>query len=304
VLRLCSPGDGGDLYKTSRSASFSEMMERNSGSGGAQRGGAPLLSIASFAALGSSPAGEDGSRLLAMGQGGGAAGEGDKGSLSPAPENFFGVVDVENKEDNKDGCLIFRLRVPFENTFKEIEFEFDLLEDDPRTVVAEMNEVEELMFMSDYADQIVQSISPVVELARKIARENVGHVHSSDGSTRQPLLSDLVVESCLANGGGAYLSAGKTGDADTANDGRVIQNITIEPAAHQTHGTAHTFVTGSGGQFLHGHTGGSVHGWEQDHAQERHQPRRAASDSKVPYLMDGECSPVNNTSVKCGDGVY
>jgi hypothetical protein len=194
VLRLCSPGDGGDLYKTSRSASFSEMMERNSGSGGAQRGGAPLLSIASFAALGSSPAGEDGSRLLAMGQGGGAAGEGDKGSLSPAPENFFGVVDVENKEDNKDGCLIFRLRVPFENTFKEIEFEFDLLEDDPRTVVAEMNEVEELMFMSDYADQIVQSISPVVELARKIAGENVGHLHSSDGSTRQPLLSDLVVE--------------------------------------------------------------------------------------------------------------
>lgn len=294
VLRLCSPGD--ELYKTSRSASFSEMMERTSGSG-THRGGAPLLSTASFAAMSTSPA-DDGSRLLAMGNGGdsGAGITGADGTLlNSAPENFFGVVDVENKEENKDRCLIFRLRVPFENTFKEIEFEFDLQEDDPKTVVAEMNEVEELMFMSDYADQIVQSITPVVEVAKTIAREKAAQGFPSDGSTREPLLSDLVVESCLANGGGYRAMGKKSCESDiTTNDGRVIQNITIEPPTQQqqqlptSHLPAHTFMPGPGGQFLHGHTsGGSQRGFEQEQGQGRKQPRRAISDSRIPYATDG-----------------
>lgn len=92
-------------------------------------------------------------------------------SLSPSTaDNFVGVVDLEDKDTTSES-LIFRLRVPFGDTFKEVEFEFNLQEDEPNSIVEEMNEAEELVFMRPYAQEIVDSISPVVEVARRIAHE-------------------------------------------------------------------------------------------------------------------------------------
>mmetsp|Transcript_12667 Transcript_12667/g.19092 ORF Transcript_12667/g.19092 Transcript_12667/m.19092 type:complete len:932 (+) Transcript_12667:313-3108(+) len=120
-------------------------------------------------------------------------------SGSPA-DNFLGVVDLEDKAGgNKDKCLIFRLRVPFENTFKEVEFEFDLAKDDPQTIVEEMNEVEELTFLAEYADQIVASISPVVDVARRVAGEKAAE--KLDSGQNQPQLSEMVIEKFLETPG-------------------------------------------------------------------------------------------------------
>jgi len=92
-------------------------------------------------------------------------------SMSPSvADNFVGVVDLEDKDTNSES-LIFRLRVPFEDTFKEVEFEFNLKDDEPKSIVEEMNEAEELIFMRPYAQEIVDSITPVVEVARRIAHE-------------------------------------------------------------------------------------------------------------------------------------
>mmetsp|Transcript_9843 Transcript_9843/g.14823 ORF Transcript_9843/g.14823 Transcript_9843/m.14823 type:complete len:949 (-) Transcript_9843:129-2975(-) len=120
-------------------------------------------------------------------------------SGSPA-ESFIGVVDLEDKAGgNKDKCLIFRLRVPFENTFKEVEFEFDLTEDDPQTIVEEMHEVEELAFLAEYGDQIVASITPVVDVARRVAGEKAAR--GADSGQDQPQLSEMVIEKFLETPG-------------------------------------------------------------------------------------------------------
>ena len=111
-------------------------------------------------------------------------GVGYSGSPSTA-DNFVGVVDLEDKDTNSES-LIFRLRVPFEDTFKEVEFEFNLKDDEPKSIVEEMNEAEELVFMRPYAQEIVDSITPVVEVARRIAHEKAAvklateHVPSAD----------------------------------------------------------------------------------------------------------------------------
>ena len=87
-----------------------------------------------------------------------------------AGENFVGVVDLEDKGTNSES-LIFRLRVPFGDTFKEVEFEFNLKEDNPNTIVEEMNEAEELVFMRPYAQEIIDSLTPVVDVAKRLSRE-------------------------------------------------------------------------------------------------------------------------------------
>ena len=290
VLRLCSPGD--ETYKPhSRSASFSEFLVERGGSGGmASRGGMSMLSTAStgspFAIVSTSPAEEGASYLLGQG--------GIRGSLtgsvasSPAAENYIGVVDLENRDDNKSRCLVFRLRVPFENTFKEVEFEFDLDVDDPQTVVEEMNEVEELMFVKEYADQIVQSITPVVEVARRVASENA-NCTSEVASTRQTPLSDLVIEKLLANHThGQVLSDRTVAPPSSAADesSRVIQKITIEASAGQSQPQpvpTHTEM------YQHGQSDAS--GMHTREWMERHRDgyssakMRSLSDSKIPWPL-------------------
>jgi hypothetical protein len=238
---------------------------------------------APFVTMSSSPL-EDGSGMLLDSQGRNASII--RGIASNhGTENFFGVIDLENKEDNKDRCLIFRLRVPFENTFKEIEFEFDLVEDDPQIVVAEMNEVEELMFVSDYADQIVQSITPVVEMARKVARDKERYIRNSGDSSKQLPLSDLVIETFLANPGEVHDSRSLTAPGHDAEerirsdsgDGRVIRNITIE--ANSQHQQL---------PFQHGQTDGT--GLHSRELLEQHGDigvMRASSDSRILYGPEG-----------------
>jgi hypothetical protein len=138
-------------------------------------------------------------------------------SKSPPEENFLGVVDVGDKGSDNNGdtksenCLIFRLRVPFESTFKEIEFEFDLLRDQPQSIVDEMNEVDELIFLSPYAKQIVDSLTPIVNIAQRVLREKEkaaswgggGGVGGRDESCHKhrTALSNLVLEKLLATPG-------------------------------------------------------------------------------------------------------
>lgn len=121
---------------------------------------------------------------------------------SPPEENFLGVVDVDDKGSHENGvpgenCLIFRLRVPLQSTFKEIEFEFDLLRDNPQAIVYEMNEVDELIFLAPYAKQIVDSLTPIIEVARRVLEEKKQELTGK----HEPALSNLVLEKLLATPG-------------------------------------------------------------------------------------------------------
>ena len=288
VLRLCNPGD--DTYRPhSRSASFSELLVERGGSGGmASRGGMSMLSTAStgspFTIVSTSTA-EEGAYSL-PGEGG------IRGSLTgsvasfPATENYIGVVDLENRDDNKSRCLVFRLRVPFENTFKEVEFEFDLEVDDPQTVVEEMNEVEELMFVKEYSDQIVQSIAPVVEVARRVASENA-NCSSESGSTTQPPLSDLVIEKLMANHSHVLGERALTVPNNAAEESsKVIQNITIEASACSGQ---HPPVAAHTASFRHGQSDASglhTREWMERQSEGNHSAKlRSMSESTIAWSL-------------------
>lgn len=123
------------------------------------------------------------------------------GGVSTA-DKFVGVVDLEDKDTNSDS-LIFRLRVPFEDRFKEVEFEFNLKEDDPVSIVEEMNEAEELIFMRPYAQDIIDSISPVVEVALGIAHakaeERIASEQKMENHPNLNLPYDIVLPSDQAS---------------------------------------------------------------------------------------------------------
>lgn len=82
-------------------------------------------------------------------------------------ERFLGVVDIHD-HDQSEHCLLFKLSVPYENTYKLVEFIFDLNEDEPQHIVEEIYGLEELAFLAKYANEIVASITPVVNIARRI----------------------------------------------------------------------------------------------------------------------------------------
>ena len=84
--------------------------------------------------------------------------------VESAVHSVVSVVDLEDHPEHEES-LIFKLYVPFDSDSKEVEFEFDLRQDDPQTIVEEMKCDEELKFLAVYADQIVQSITAVVKVA-------------------------------------------------------------------------------------------------------------------------------------------
>jgi hypothetical protein len=81
-------------------------------------------------------------------------------------DHFLGVVDLD---DQSEHCLLFKVRVPYEDNYKDVEFVFDLFEDDPEMIVEEIYGLEELSFLTKYAKELVEAITPVVKVAKSIA---------------------------------------------------------------------------------------------------------------------------------------
>jgi hypothetical protein len=154
------------------------------------------------------------------------------------PQNFLGVVDVGDKgsfdDDGKllhENCLIFRLRVPFQTTFKEIEFGFDLLHDHPQSIVDEMNEVDELIFLAPYAKQIVDSLTPIVEVAKRVLSEKSMSKTATTATAavpqrnqEEPTLSDLVLERYLATRGEGNADPALAAWSNAAEERKIKEN--------------------------------------------------------------------------------
>jgi hypothetical protein len=171
-------------------------------------------------------------------------------SKSPPEENFLGVVDVGDKgsggtdDDSKsEDCLIFRLRVPFESTFKEIEFEFDLLCDHPQSIVDEMNEVDELIFLTPYAKQIVDSLTPIVDVAQRVLREKKIQTGQETNSQRKhrTALSNLVLEKLLAMPG-EFDDRALAAWSNAAEERRTKENEISTTSSHHTTQRPHHLI--------------------------------------------------------------
>ena len=90
------------------------------------------------------------------------------------------VVDIKDHDDSKTAVILL-LRLP---DTTEVEFFFDLISDDPKLIVEEMKADSNLPLTGVSDDILLESISPVVQLAKIVAMriEEVRKVSSDDKS--------------------------------------------------------------------------------------------------------------------------
>lgn len=263
---------------------------------------------------------------------GGGALEGAVIGNHDTPQNFLGVVDVGDKGsfdvDGKpldENCLIFRLRVPFQTTFKEIEFGFDLLHDHPQSIVDEMNEVDELIFLTPYAKQIVNYLTPIVEIAKQILSEmSIGDKATTARERNQdgPTLSDLVLERYLATREGKNDPA-LTAWSNAAEERRIKDNpqpIPLPPLATAVPVRTHQPIQVNLGTELHhlAHGQGDESNRSGNAATDVHQsrssksitrsvtqssdPEKISSSTSIPSLVRDKSSNTSPTKMPSDGG--
>jgi hypothetical protein len=232
-----------------------------------------------------------------------AAGDTDHGP----PQNFLGVVDVGDKgsfDDNgtliNENCLIFRLRVPFEATFKEIEFGFDLLHDHPQSIVDEMNEVDELIFLTPYAKQIVDYLTPIVEVAKLVLHEK--SVAAAHRSQEELPLSNLVLERYLATRGKGKADPALAAWTNAAEERKIKENgMGVAPAV--TTSRSHQPIQVNLGTELHHSPPSTSRSQGQGQGQVQHGDELSRSEhSSASELSQSRSSkPITRSAVQSND---
>lgn len=104
--------------------------------------------------------------------------------------SVFDIADIPGSTES----IVFRMCIPVpqENSYKEVEFEFNLLSDDPVVLVDEMKTDAELAsIIGHHAPNIVAVLTPVVILCRRIASDRL-----ATGKVSTPL-SDLIFSEIL-----------------------------------------------------------------------------------------------------------
>jgi hypothetical protein len=104
--------------------------------------------------------------------------------------SVFDIADIPGSAES----VVFRMCIPVpqEDSYKEVEFEFNLLSDDPVVLVDEMKtDIELASIIGHHAPNIVAVLTPVVILCKRIASERL-----ATGKVNTPL-SDLIFAEIL-----------------------------------------------------------------------------------------------------------